>query len=90
MGLDIRLPVGLLFVLLGAILSVYGLAGDPARYQQSLGIDINLYWGVILFIFGIAMFLLGRRGTKAQKAAKALQASELRETAPRSSPPSHR
>lgn len=37
MGLDIRLPIGLLFVLLGAVLVLYGLAADPAIYVRSLG-----------------------------------------------------
>ena len=62
MGLDIRLPLGLLFTLLGAILTIYGLVSDPARYQQSLGVNINVYWGVVLLVFGLVMLFLGRRG----------------------------
>jgi hypothetical protein len=65
MGIDIRLPLGLLFLLLGAILIVYGALGDPALYQQSLGINVNLYWGVVLFAFGGLMFALSRRGVRA-------------------------
>jgi hypothetical protein len=65
MGIDIRLPLGLLFLLLGAILLVYGAVSDPSLYQQSLGINVNLYWGVVLLAFGALMFALSRRGAAA-------------------------
>ena len=64
MGIDIRLPIGILFSLLGLILTVYGSLVDTSRYGQSSGININLDWGIVLLIFGIAMFLLGRRGAR--------------------------
>jgi hypothetical protein len=65
MGIDIRLPIGILFSLLGVILTAYGALGDTSRYQQSLGVNINLNWGIILLVFGVLMFLLGRRGMRA-------------------------
>lgn len=65
MGIDIRLPIGILFSLLGVILTAYGALGDTSRYQQSLGVNINLGWGIVLLIFGVLMFLLGRRGMRA-------------------------
>jgi len=34
---------------------------NPALYVQSLGININLNWGVILLIFGLIMLFLGAR-----------------------------
>jgi hypothetical protein len=52
MSLDLRVPIGLLFGLLGALLAVYGLVSDPAIYQVSLGINVNLWWGVVLLLFG--------------------------------------
>ena len=61
MGIDIRLPLGILFLLLGLTLVVYGTLSDPSLYQQSLGINVNLYWGVVLLIFGAMMFMLSRR-----------------------------
>ena len=61
MGLDIRIPIGSLFVLLGALLAGYGLLGNPAIYQRSLGIDINLWWGGALLLFGFAMLALAWR-----------------------------
>jgi hypothetical protein len=71
MGLDIRLPIGLMFAILGALLIFYGLVGDKAIYDRySLGININLGWGVVMLIFGVMMFLLGRRGTSAMRSAE--------------------
>lgn len=55
MGLDIRLPIGILFSLLGAILLVYGFLSEPALYQRSLGINVNLCWGGVMLIFGALM-----------------------------------
>ena len=63
MRLDIRLPIGLMFTLLGGLLVLFGLIADKSTLQNSLGININLWWGLAMLIFGVAMFLLGRRGT---------------------------
>ena len=62
MGLDIRIPLGLVFLLIGGIMSVFGIYthGDTALYQKSLGMDINLDWGGIMFAFGLIMFLFGK------------------------------
>jgi len=64
MGMDIRLPIGILFSLLGAILVAYGLLGDPSLYKQSLGVNLNLGWGIVLLLFGLTMFVFGRRGMR--------------------------
>ncbi|HTL44332.1 MAG TPA: hypothetical protein VL262_08315 [Vicinamibacterales bacterium] len=61
MGLDIRVPIGLMFALLGVLLSGYGLVSDRAIYAKSLGINVNLGWGLVLLAFGIVMLLLARR-----------------------------
>ncbi len=63
MRLDIRLPIGLMFSLLGLILSIFGLVGDKEPYRRSLGINVNMWWGLVMLAFGILMFILGRRGT---------------------------
>ena len=57
MGLDLRLPIGLMFLLLGVLLAVYGIAtgSDTDLYRASLGYNINLIWGAVLFGFGAAM-----------------------------------
>jgi hypothetical protein len=65
MILDLRIPMGLMFTLVGAILVAFGLAtnGSPI-YAASLGINANLWWGLVLLAFGLTMFILGRRGQK--------------------------
>ncbi len=55
MSLDLRVPIGLLFAALGALLAVYGLVSDPAIYKASLGINVNLWWGLVLAGFGLVM-----------------------------------
>lgn len=62
MNLDLRLPIGLMFSLFGAMLSVYGLASERAIYDRSLGINVNLWWGLVLLAFGLVMLALARRG----------------------------
>ncbi len=61
MRLDIRLPIGLLFAVLGALLAGFGLASDPAIYRRSLDINVNLWWGLVLLVFGIVMVWASRR-----------------------------
>jgi hypothetical protein len=64
MGLDIRWPIGLMFSLIGALLTGYGAwtASDSKMYQRSLGINIDLRWGVVLLVFGLLMLLLAWSG----------------------------
>ena len=64
MGIDIRPPIGILFSLLGIILAAYGTLADTSRYEQSLGMNINLIRGTVLLAFGLTMPLLGRRGMR--------------------------
>ena len=63
MQLDVRLPMGLMFLIIGLILSVYGLVtwSDAAMYQRSLGYNVNFWWGLLLTAFGAAMLFLARR-----------------------------
>jgi multisubunit Na+/H+ antiporter MnhG subunit len=64
LGLDIRLPIGAFFALIGLVLTGYGLLGNKAIYEQSLGINVNLAWGVVLLIFGLIMVFVGRKNAK--------------------------
>ncbi len=61
MGLDIRWPIGLMFTLIGVLLSSYG-ATVKSDHAISLGININLIWGLILLGFGVLMLLGAARG----------------------------
>jgi hypothetical protein len=61
-GLDIRLPIGLMFAILGVILLGYGVMSDPAIYARSLNLNVNIYWGVVMLLFGLVFLFLGRKG----------------------------
>jgi len=61
MSLDLRIPMGLMFTIVGAILTLYGiLTRGSDLYARSAGMDINLIWGLVMLVFGLAMFLMGR------------------------------
>jgi len=64
MKLDLRYPIGFMFSLFGAILTIYGIVSDKAIYERSLGIDVNLWWGLVLLAFGLVMLALALRGRK--------------------------
>ena len=65
MSLDLRIPLGLMFFIVGALLSVYGLVTRGSDiYLRSAGMDINLIWGIVMLVFGLIMFLLGRYSDK--------------------------
>jgi drug/metabolite transporter (DMT)-like permease len=67
MGLDIRWPIGLMFSLIGVLLVVTGAVnGADAR---SLNININLWWGFVLLVFGALMLLGAARAKKTPPAA---------------------
>ena len=87
-GLDVRLPIGSLFTALGLLLGGYGLAtaGDPAHYARSLSVNINLWWGLVMLVFGLLLLAaaLGRgkpSGPRSTPSAEG-QATEQRERRP--------
>jgi hypothetical protein len=57
MRLDVRVPAGMMFGVMGALLAGYGLLGDQTIYERSLDININLIWGVVMI--AAAAVLLG-------------------------------
>lgn len=67
MDMDIRIPIGLLFVILGIILAAFGIfsLNDTELYARSLGRNINLWTGILMLVFGGLMLIfpiLGRKG----------------------------
>jgi hypothetical protein len=64
MGLDIRLPIGIIFTIYGLILLVYGALTDPAIFQRSLGVNIDLWWGAAMLVFGFFMGGLALRASR--------------------------
>jgi hypothetical protein len=64
MNLDLRLPIGLMFTLIGALLSIFGVLSDKSIYARSLGINVNLWWGLVLLAFGVVMLTLALRARR--------------------------
>jgi hypothetical protein len=64
MILDLRFPMGLLFGAVGLLLTGYGLFGNPAVYAISLGVNVNLWAGLTMLVFGLAMLAGGWRAMK--------------------------
>ena len=64
---DIRIPIGLMFTIIGVIISIMGLVtmSDAEMYQKSLGINVNLFMGVLMLIFGLIMLFFALRKKKA-------------------------
>ncbi len=69
MNFDIRIPIGTMFSIIGLVLTVYGFAtsGNEMYAVHSLGLNMNLYWGLAMLVFGVVMFAFGM---KAQIGAK--------------------
>jgi len=68
MGIDIKFPIGLMFTILGLFLTIFGLFtnGDSILYSRSLGININLWSGGGMLVFGLIMLFLSWRSHKAK------------------------
>ena len=67
MRLDVRWPIGGMFTIFGAILTVYGLVSNRAMYEKSLGINVNLWWGLVLLVFGLTMLWFAYSAHRAVK-----------------------
>jgi hypothetical protein len=85
--LDVRWPIGTLFAALGLLLTGYGLAtaDNTDQYARSLTVNVNMWWGLVMLLFGLVLLLaawLGRRtlpGTRVRSPeAEAIEAREHR------------
>jgi membrane protein implicated in regulation of membrane protease activity len=70
MQLDIRLPIGLMFTVLGALLTLFGLFAHQTATGAAQTNNVNLWWGIVMLVFGVVMFVLGRRGTATARLAE--------------------
>ncbi|GIL40124.1 hypothetical protein [Roseiterribacter gracilis] len=61
MQIDIRTPLGLLFVCLGVILIFAGLTNESGAHQRLAGLDLNLCWGGVMLVFGALALALRSR-----------------------------
>ena len=65
MGLDIRLPIGIIFTIYGVILAIYGVVADTSIFQEkSLGVNIDFWWGLAMLVFGVFMGALAFRASR--------------------------
>jgi hypothetical protein len=85
-ALDIRLPIGGLFTVLGLVLAGYGLgtADDSSLYARSLSVNVNLWWGMVMLAFGLglllsATFYRGKLSVHPAEQTLEGQATEVRE-----------
>jgi drug/metabolite transporter (DMT)-like permease len=78
---DIRIPIGALFCLLGVVLTVYGIStkSNARLYVPSENIVINLWWGLVMLVFGALMLYFGRRARPRPLHSAAGEETEIRE-----------
>jgi hypothetical protein len=71
MGLDIRWPIGLMFSLIGVLLTGYGVFNRVAAVTKVQGqeVNIDLIWGGVLLVFGVLMLVGAVRGGKTPPSA---------------------
>ena len=64
--LDVRWPIGTLFATLGLLLTGYGwaTAGNTEQYARSLSVNVNLWWGLVMLVFGLALLLAAWTGRR--------------------------
>jgi hypothetical protein len=62
MGLDIKIPIGLMFTILGLLLTIFGLAtaNDAEMYQRALDINVNLWTGTAMLVVGIVLLVTSK------------------------------
>jgi multisubunit Na+/H+ antiporter MnhG subunit len=76
MDLDLRIPMGLLFTIVGAMMTIYGFFTRGSEiYARSAGMNINLIWGLVMLVFGVTMYTLGRRADKRPRAPQTRNAA---------------
>jgi formate hydrogenlyase subunit 3/multisubunit Na+/H+ antiporter MnhD subunit len=61
MGLDLRIPIGIMFALLGVLFTAYGAATLGRPGTSPTGLPIVLIWGAVMLLFGVVMLALSRR-----------------------------
>jgi len=64
MGLDIRFPIGIIFTIYGVVLIIYGAVADPAIFVNSLGVNIDIWWGAGMLLFGLFMGALAFKASR--------------------------
>ena len=63
---DIRFPIGIMFSVLGVLITLFGFItiSDSEMYLKSLGINVNIIMGIVMLIFGLTMLIMAFRKKK--------------------------
>jgi hypothetical protein len=63
---DIRIPIGLMFSILGILISIFGFLtmSNSEMYKTSLGINVNVIMGLLMLVFGLVMLFFAMRKKK--------------------------
>ena len=63
---DIRIPIGLMFSILGILILIFGLVtkSNIEMYHRSLNINVNIIMGLLMLIFGLVMLFFAKRKKK--------------------------
>ncbi|MBZ5516752.1 MAG: hypothetical protein LAN62_18260 [Acidobacteriia bacterium] len=65
MGLDIRWPIGIIFTIYGVVLTTFGALTDPQVFvERSMGVNIDVWWGAAMLVFGVFMGALALRASR--------------------------
>jgi len=69
MGLDIRIPIGLMFSIFGVLITLFGIFtnGNIEMYKKSQDINMNIWMGLFMLVFGLFMLLLVKLAKKEEK-----------------------
>ncbi|MCJ7449062.1 MAG: hypothetical protein MUO72_15375 [Bacteroidales bacterium] len=64
---DIRIPIGLMFSILGVLITIFGFVtmSNAEMYTKSLGVNVNIIMGILMLIFGLVMLFFARKKKKA-------------------------
>jgi hypothetical protein len=77
-ALDVRLPIGGLFTVLGLMLSGYGLLVGSGSASLSAGssTNVNLWWGIVMLVFGLLLLFGAGRGRRKLSVRPAMETIE--------------
>ncbi len=60
---DLRIPIGLFFAIIGAILIVVSFVAPGPHADLLTSANVNLYSGISMLVFGSVMLWLARRAS---------------------------
>ncbi len=74
--MDIRFPIGFLFTITGLVITVWGLISSPEIYKKSLNVNVNLWMGPAMLVFGVFFLVMSLRAQARNKRREGSTASQ--------------